>query len=389
MTHADDRPTRIAVLGSTGSIGRQTLDVIRAHRDRFEVVALAAGSNADLLQQQIDEFSPSIVSASDASRLNTTVGTRVYPDADGLLAAATDDRVDVVVIATSGIASIAATLAAAELGKTLALANKEALICAADLLLPIVQRTGARIHPVDSEHSAIWQCLGTLARDDVASITLTASGGPFRTVPADGLAKVTAADALRHPTWTMGRKITIDSATLVNKGLEVIEASRLFSISINAIQVVVHPESIVHSLVTYHDGSTLAQLSHPDMRLPIQYALTWPDHWPHEHKPLDLAAIGALTFDAPDPTRFGSLEVCYQAGRQGASACVALCAADEVLVDAFLDGQIRFTDFPIVLADAVENANDATVRSLDDIAAQSEAATRRAAELIGNISCTR
>ena len=367
MTRSSDQPIGVAVLGSTGSIGTQTLDVIRGHRDRFAVIALAAGSNCELLQEQIDEFRPALVSA--ANRENVTLPEETaWAEIDGLLTAATDPRADVVVVATSGIASIEATLAAAELGKTIALANKEALICAADLLLPIVARTGARLHPVDSEHSAIWQCMGNLARPDVSGITLTASGGPFRRMSAEDLAAVTAEQALQHPTWSMGTKITIDSATLVNKGLEVIEASRLFGLPLDAIDVVIHPESIIHSLVTFADGSTLAQLSHPDMRLPIQYALSHPAHWPREQKALSLAEVGALTFEAPDVARFPALQTCYAAGRKGSAACVALCAADDVLVEAFLAGQIGFTDIGRLLQVAVEAVPGGSIASLEEIA---------------------
>ncbi len=367
MTRSSDQPIGVAVLGSTGSIGTQTLDVIRGHRDRFAVIALAAGSNCELLQEQIDEFRPALVSAANCENV-TLPGETAWAEVDGLLTAATDPRADVVVVATSGIASIEATLAAAELGKTIALANKEALICAADLLLPVVARTGARLHPVDSEHSAIWQCMGNLARPDVSGITLTASGGPFRRMSAEDLAAVTAEQALQHPTWSMGTKITIDSATLINKGLEVIEASRLFGLPLDAIDVVIHPESIIHSLVTFADGSTLAQLSHPDMRLPIQYALSHPAHWPREQKALSLAEVGALTFEAPDVARFPALQTCYAAGHKGSAACVALCAADDVLVEAFLAGQIGFTDIGRLLQVAVEAAPGGSIASLEEIA---------------------
>jgi 1-deoxy-D-xylulose-5-phosphate reductoisomerase len=367
MKASSPAPTGIAILGSTGSIGRQTLDVIRANRDRFTVVALAAGSNCSLLQEQIDEFHPAIVSAMDPDQIRAANDTQIFSEREGLIAAATDPRATVIVVATSGIASIAATLAAASLGKTLALANKEALICAADLLLPLVAKSGSAIHPVDSEHSAVWQCMGSLHREDIASITLTASGGPFRAHSLTELATVSAADALKHPTWSMGKKITIDSATLVNKGLEVIEASRLFGVPLDAIDVVIHPESIVHSLVTFKDGSTLAQLSHPDMRLPIQFALSHPKHLVRDHQTLSLSAIGSLHFDAPDHERFGSLGVCYRAGRKGTAACVALCAADDLLVDAFLANEIRFTEVPHLLSIAIDAAPDGGIQSLDEI----------------------
>ncbi|HQY32185.1 MAG TPA: 1-deoxy-D-xylulose-5-phosphate reductoisomerase, partial [Thermomicrobiales bacterium] len=254
-------PIGIAVLGSTGSVGTQTLDVVRAHPDRFKVVALAAGANCALLQEQIDEFRPVIVGAIDAADLFVDSSVQVIEGDGALEGCAAADGIGTVVVATSGIAAVPATLAAARLGRTIALANKEALVCAAGMLLPIIARTGARLHPVDSEHSAIWQCMGSLQRNDVHGITLTASGGPFREYNLDELEGVTAEDALNHPTWAMGRKITIDSATLVNKGLEAIEAHHIFGLPMEAITVVIHPESIVHSLVEFADGSTLAQLS--------------------------------------------------------------------------------------------------------------------------------
>jgi len=360
-------PIKLALLGSTGSIGRQTLDVVRANPDLFHVVALAAGHNVRMLEEQAREFRPQIVAAHEQSDLDVPMGVRIADPANGLVECAIWDGVDVVLVATSGIASISATIAAAELGRTIALANKEALVCGASLLLPAVARGGAELRPIDSEHSAIWQCLGTLHRADVCGITLTASGGPFRSFPAASLEHVTVADALNHPTWAMGNKISIDSATLVNKGLEAIEAHHLFGISFDDIDIVIHPESIVHSLVEFKDGSTLAQLSHPDMRLPIQYALTQPEHREREHQHLDLASIGTLTFERPDYDRFPALQLCFEVGRSGVTSSIALCTADELAVEAFMAGRLRFTDIPGIIEQTVAQMPDADIKTIVDL----------------------
>lgn len=375
-------PLRIALLGSTGSIGRQTLDVVREHPGRFEVVTMAAGSSASLLEQQVLEFRPKYVSLDAGVPFAPDISVGIGRGQEGLIACATHPDIDIVVVATSGVASIEAVIAAANLGRVIALANKEALICAADLVLPVVRKHGADLRPIDSEHSAIWQCMGSLRRDDVASLTLTASGGPFRTCTLADLETVTAADALRHPTWEMGRKITIDSATLVNKGLEVIEAHRLFGLAFDQIDVVVHPESIIHSLVGFADGSTLAQLSEPDMRLPIQYALTWPEHTPRIARPLDLAGLGALTFEAPDLERFPALGLCIEAGKAGGSASTALCAADQVAVDGFLDGAIGFRDIAGVISATLDAHQAAPITALDDITAILDEATAVAQQAV-------
>jgi 1-deoxy-D-xylulose-5-phosphate reductoisomerase len=385
MTTHSSEPTRIALLGSTGSIGTQTLDVVRAHPDRFVVTAIAAGTNAELLEAQVNEFRPAIASLDCAAGIELPTSTRLLHGADGLLASATHTEVDVVVVATSGIASLEAVVAAAKLGRTIALANKEALVCAADIILPTVRAHGAELRPVDSEHSAIWQAMGSLTRPDVRLLTLTASGGPFRTYSQSQLATVTAKDALKHPTWSMGTKITIDSATLVNKGLEIIEAHRLFNIPYAHIDAVIHPESVIHSLVEFRDGSTIAQLSMPDMRLPIQYALTAPEHTDRNVPPLDLAAIGALTFEAVDHGRFPALGLCRSAGEAGSSPSTALCAADEVAVEAFVQGQIRFTDIPTVLANTLDRHDARRLSSLDDVESVLIESTAVAREIVGTI----
>jgi 1-deoxy-D-xylulose-5-phosphate reductoisomerase len=357
--------TRIALLGSTGSVGRQTLDVIERHPDTFEVVALAAGRNLDLLREQVRRHRPKlVVSTAPASDF---VGIETLPTPDGLEAAATRTDVNLVVFATSGHDAIPATMAAIAAGKHVALANKEAIVCAGDLIMPLARAHGVTIRPIDSEHSAIWQALASGPSSSVSRIILTASGGPFRTTPAEALARVTYEQALKHPNWNMGAKITVDSATLANKGLEVIEAHYLFDTPVDRIDVVVHPEQIIHSLVEYEDGNTLAQLSNPDMRLPIQYALTWPGRLPFPAKPLDLPAIAGLSFEPPDVERFPALRLAREAGTAGKTYPTVYSATDEIAVEAFAHGRIRFVDIPGVIEATLAAHDAATVASLDDI----------------------
>ncbi|MDQ3614925.1 MAG: 1-deoxy-D-xylulose-5-phosphate reductoisomerase, partial [Chloroflexota bacterium] len=299
-------PTNIALLGSTGSVGRQTLDVIERAPDQFKVVCLAAGSNVELLEQQVRVHIPALVVSGKALSASTTAET-LPSSPESLIAAATHPDVDLVVFAMSGHDGIAATIAAIEAGKEVAIANKEAIVCAGDIIMPLAAQHGITIRPVDSEHSAIWQSMASGIHDEVRRIVITASGGPFRTTPAEELAHVTVEQAMKHPTWNMGGKITVDSATLVNKGLELIEAHHLFAMPFDQIDIVIHPESIIHSLVEFVDGSTIAQLNQPDMRLPIQYALTWPRHHPGPVASLNLAEIGSLTFEEPDEDRFPAL----------------------------------------------------------------------------------
>ena len=343
---------RVAVLGSTGSIGRQTLDVIRAMPQRFRVVGLAAGRNLELLAEQIKEFKPELIGGSpennDIERLRSIVDIK-----NGLLPLdeiAASPEVDMVVIATSGKAGLRPTLAALRAGKDIALANKESLVSAGEIINNEARKSGARILPVDSEHSAVWQCLS--GEDQAAArIILTASGGPFRQYSAEQLAEVTVAQALRHPSWQMGQKVTIDSATLMNKGLEVIEAHWLFSMPFDRIDVLVHPQSIIHSMVEFVDGSIKAQLSYPDMRLPIQYALSHPERLSNPRLPrLDWSLVRSLDFEPPDYGRFPCLGLAIEAGKQGGTCPAVLCAADEVAVELFLAGRIRFTD----IAGAIE-----------------------------------
>lgn len=349
-------PLRLAILGSTGSIGRSTLDVVDAHPDKLAVVALAAGRNAVLLRTQTARYRPTLVS------LDEECATDWHPEGierlsgiAGLCAAAMHPDADIVVVATSGHASIEPTLAALRAGKIVALANKEAIVCAGELVMAEVQRAGHRLRPIDSEHSALWQCLET-ARPGAQPerIILTASGGPFRTTPMEQLRTMVAADALKHPTWNMGSKVTIDSATLMNKGLETIEAHWLFDMPYDAIDVVVNPQSVVHSYIAYADGSLIAQLGPADMRLPIQYALSYPERWPNPFRRVDLPTAGHLDFMAPDLMRFPALRLAREAGAVGNTYPTVLSAADEVAVHRFLRGEIGFLDIPTLVQHALD-----------------------------------
>jgi 1-deoxy-D-xylulose-5-phosphate reductoisomerase len=361
---------RVAVLGSTGSIGRQALDVLASHPDRFQVVALATGSNGAELEQQAARFRPSVVALASTARVDLPAGVvRQRGGGDEVLTElATRDDVDLVIVATGGIVSLRPVLAALAAGKVVATANKETLVAGGHLVMPAARELAATVaardprdplasplgwlRPIDSEHSAIWQCLVGEPMQRIGSLVLTASGGPFLDGPAD-LSTVTLEQALRHPTWTMGAKITIDSATLANKGLEVVEAHWLYDVDDAAIEVVIHPQSVVHSAVRFVDGSLKAQLGTPDMRTPIQYALTFPDRLPSPSSAVDLVAAGRLDFRSPDETRFPALRVAREAGRIGQRATTALIAADDVAVGRFLDGRLGFADIPAVLEAAV------------------------------------
>jgi 1-deoxy-D-xylulose-5-phosphate reductoisomerase len=337
----------IAVLGSTGSIGTQTLDVVAHLGDRFAVVALAGGRNLDLLARQVAKFSPDLVVTRDGK--TDVAGRRPLASPEGLVAAATHTDVEIVVVATSGHDAIRATWAAIEAGKTIALANKETIVCAGELVIPLARERKVEIRPVDSEHSAIWQCLQTAQRDDLARIILTASGGPFLRTPRTELTSVTVTDALAHPNWNMGNKITIDSATMMNKGLEVIEAHHLFDVPYEHIEVVIHREQIIHSMVEWIDRTTIAQLSVPDMKLPIQYALTYPQRVAGPCAPLDFSRLRQISFEELDPAQFPALALARQAGASRRTYPTVLSAADEIAVGAFLRDEIRFVDIaPIV-----------------------------------------
>ncbi|ODS53712.1 MAG: 1-deoxy-D-xylulose-5-phosphate reductoisomerase [Acidobacteria bacterium SCN 69-37] len=351
---------RIAILGSTGSIGQSALAVVAAHPDRLRVVVLAAGTNTERLVQQVAAVQPEAVAvATEAARADLRArldgdAVRILPaGADGLLAAATYPGVDIVLCASSGTAGLEAALAAIGEGRTLALANKEVLVMAGRLMVDAARRRGTAILPVDSEHNAIHQCLDGRQPGDVKRLILTASGGPFRSMDAAALERVTPDDALRHPTWRMGRKITIDSATLMNKGLEVIEARWLFDVTADRIAVVVHPQSVVHSMVEFCDGSILAQLGVTDMRLPIQYAFSYPARWTAPVPPLDITRAGTLEFHPPDLDRFPSLRLAYGALEHGGAWPVVLNAANEVAVAAFLEGRLRFVAIPQVIERAL------------------------------------
>jgi len=362
---------RIALLGSTGSIGRQAVDVIAADPG-LRVVALAAGRNTDLLAEQAARLHPAVVAVADgrarAALGHLPAGTEVLVGEAALLEIATRPDVDLVVVGTGGVVSLRPVLAALAAGKVVATANKETLVAGGHLVMPLARTlAGARganpadplasplgwLRPIDSEHSAIWQCLAGESLENVDRLILTASGGPFREGPAD-LDGVTPAMALRHPTWSMGAKITIDSATLANKGLEVIEARWLYDVEPDRIDVIVHPQSVIHSAVLFRDGSLKAQLGTPDMRLPIQYALTWPARHPSAVTGPDLLAIGRLDFAAPDTERFPALRIAREAARLGSRAGAALIAADEVAVARFLAGTLSFTGISRLLDSAVD-----------------------------------
>ena len=366
-----DTVKRVAVLGSTGSIGRQTLDVIRATPQRFRVIGLAAGKNLELLAEQIGEFKPELIGGSsennDIGRFKKIVDINI--NLLPLEEIAASPEVDTVVIATSGIAGLRPTLSALRAGKDVALANKESLVSAGEILNDEARKGGGRILPVDSEHSAVWQCLNG-ENQEAARIILTASGGPFRQYSAEQLAEVTVLQALRHPSWQMGKKVTIDSATLMNKGLEVIEAHWLFSMPYDHIDVLVHPQSIIHSMVEFVDGSIKAQLSYPDMRLPIQYALSYPERLPNPRLPrIDWNQVRNFDFEPPDYDMFPCLRLAIEAGKQGGTCPAVLCAADEVAVELFLAGRIRFTDIAGAIERTLEQHEVIAQPTLEDIEA--------------------
>ena len=355
---------RLAVLGSTGSIGRQTLEVVSAFPDRFEVVALACGENVSLLKEQVAEFKPRLVCTELAAGAKEILGATCLP----LEEIASHPDVDLVVISTSGKAGLGATIAAIRAGKKVALANKEVLVMAGGIVVAEAQKYDAEIVPIDSEHSAIWQCLNGEERRAVSKLILTASGGPFRQSTLAQLAAVTPKDALNHPTWRMGTKVTIDSATLMNKGMEVIEAHWLFDIPYSQIEVVVHPQSIIHSIVEFVDGSAKAQLSLPDMRLPIQYALTHPERWESPFREgIDFGSIVSFDFEPVDLDRFPCLKLAMEAGERGGTYPAVLSAADEVAVELFLAKKIGFPDIADVVARTLDCHEVISYPSIEDI----------------------
>ena len=383
---------RLAILGSTGSIGSSALAVVDAHVDKLRVVSLAAGDNDARLAEQIERYHPDAVAMATGEAVDRlrASGVRlpiVGTGTPGLVAVATHPDVDIVICASSGTAGLEAVLAAIEAGKTIALANKEVLVMAGGLVTAAARAHGVAILPVDSEHNAIHQCLHGRRPSEIKRLILTASGGPFREHGPDALERVTPQAALRHPTWQMGRKITIDSATLMNKGLEVIEAHWLFGVTADQIDVVIHPQSVVHSMVELSDGSIIAQLGVTDMRLPIQYACSYPDRWSAALPSLDLATCGRLDFLEPAHDRFPCLGLAYRALREGDSSPVVLNAANEVAVETFLQGKLGFTAIPRV----IERTLDAhrrvdvdtlrTVRRLDTWAREHAAEVARGLEL--------
>ena len=356
----------LSILGSTGSIGTQTLDVVREHPAMFNIVALAANTNDNKLEEQINEFHPELAVLYDeasAKRLAARYHgkTKIMCGHDGLIAAATIDAADTVVTSLMGFVGLAPTLAALDAKKNIALANKETLVVAGEIVMRKAKENHVSILPVDSEHCAIFQCLQGEKREWVEHLILTASGGPFRGKKTDELKNVSIKDCLNHPTWSMGKKITVDSATLVNKGLEVIEAHFLYDMPYEKIKVVVHPQSIVHSMIQFYDGAVMAQLGVPDMRLPIQYALTYPERMPSSFDRVDFYTLGSMTFETPDTETFRGLKIAYDAAKAGGTMPCVMNGANEAAVGAFLDGKIGFLD----IYEIIERALDARENKLN------------------------
>ncbi|MCR4762967.1 MAG: 1-deoxy-D-xylulose-5-phosphate reductoisomerase [Lachnospiraceae bacterium] len=364
---------RIALLGSTGSIGTQTLEVVSEHADELRIVALAADKNVALMEQQIRQYQPEAVCMfrEDAARdLETRVKdlpVRVFAGMEGLIALASLPCADIVLTAVVGMIGIRPTIAAIESGKDIALANKETLVCAGHIIMALAREHGVRILPVDSEHSAIWQCLADNPKKNLEKILITASGGPFRGKTRAALAAVRPGDALKHPNWQMGAKVTIDSASLINKGLEVMEARWLFDVTLDQIEVVVQPESIIHSMVQFVDGSVIAQLSVPTMKLPIQVALFYPQRRQASTARIDFAALQSISFAAPDRENFPGLDLALKAARAGGTMPTVFNAANECLVRAFLEEKIRFTDITDRIAEAMEHHTIVEAPGVDEI----------------------
>lgn len=362
----------ISLLGSTGSIGRQTLEVVAANPDKLKIRALVAHKSDELLEQQIKEFAPDIAVLTDkaaAKRLAERYHgkTQILAGEEGLLAAATYDGADTVLASMVGYAGLRPTMAAIKCGKNIALANKETLVAAGSLVMAAVREHGVSLTPVDSEHSAIFQSLRGGTQREVKRLIITASGGPFRGKKRSDLENVTLAQCLNHPNWSMGKKVTLDSSTLANKGLEVMEAHWLFDMPYEKIDVVVHPQSIVHSLVEFCDGSVIAQLGEPDMRLPIQFALSWPDRFNYSFEQLDLVKAASLTFEAPDTEAFPSLKIAIECGKAGGTLPCAFNAANEEAVNAFLDGKIKYLDIPYITASVTQAHKNVLAPQIEDI----------------------
>ena len=378
----------ISIIGSTGSIGTQTLDIVRSNKD-LKVTALAAGTSIDLLEKQAREFQPVIVAVYNEQKAEelklrlADTNIKVCAGMDGLLEAATQEQCSVVVTAIVGMIGIRPTIAAMKAGKDIALANKETLVTAGHIIMPMAEELGVSIYPVDSEHSAIFQCLQSGKRDDLDSLIITASGGPFRKKTTEELKHVTVEDALNHPNWNMGAKVTIDSATMMNKGLELIEAAWLFSMPMEQLDVVVHRESIIHSLIEYQDNSVLAQLGVPDMRIPIQYAITFPQRYPSPCKQLDLTECGQLSFYKPDYDTFRCLNACRNAFMRGGLTPAATNGANEEAVKLFLQGRIDFLAIGDLVTQAMERQKPEKVTCIEDVLEADASARRFVLDTIG------
>jgi 1-deoxy-D-xylulose-5-phosphate reductoisomerase len=380
----------ISILGSTGSVGVTTLDVVGRFTDRFRVVAVAAGRNLDLLTEQVKRFHPELVSVATpelARELATRVGAQqvtILHGLEGAIAVATHPDAKLVMSALVGAMGLQPTLAAIKAGKDIAFANKEVLVIAGELITAAVRENRVRLLPVDSEHNAVFQCLEGRGRESLKRIILTASGGPFRELPADGFESITVEQALKHPTWVMGSKITIDSATLMNKGLEVIEARWLFDLKAAEVSVVIHPQSVIHSMVEMIDGSVIAEMAIPDMAIPVAYALAYPERLPMTHlKPLSLAANSRLTFEEPDLRRFPCLRLAYEALAAGNTMTACLNAANEELVAGFLAGRVPFMDIPRHIETVMQRHHNAPARTIEDLLETDGWARAAARELIG------
>ncbi len=387
MPVAQAVPRRLTILGSTGSVGTQTLDLVSRNPSAYHIVALTAQKNINLLAEQARQFKPERVVIGDeslyASLKEALTGTGVAVEAGvAAITAAAEEPCDWLMSAIVGAAGLAPTIAAARRGTTIAFANKETLVCAGPLMMQIVAEAGCVLLPVDSEHNAIYQVFDTTQRDAVRRLILTASGGPFRTLTREQMSSMTPAQAIKHPIWSMGAKISIDSATLMNKALEVIEAHFLFQMPSEKIDVLVHPQSVIHSMVEYTDGSTLAQLGTPDMRTPIGYALAWPQRMATPAASLDLAALGQLTFEAPDPVKFPALRLAREAMAKGGTATAILNAANEVAVQAFLDERIGFLDICRINEETLNGITSVPLTNLETLIETDKAARRYAEKLI-------
>ena len=383
---------KITLLGSTGSIGRNALKIIKENPEKYRIIALSAGRNINLLLGQIDEFRPKAVSVLDEdlastlrTRLKKSAGIEVYSGIEGFKHMATLEEVDTVISAMTGAAGLAPTYAAIEAGKDIALANKEVMVMAGSLIMDSVKNKKQTVLPIDSEHSAILQSLQGHPKEDVRRIILTASGGPFRNMSIEDMEKVTPEQTQEHPTWNMGRKINVDSATLMNKGLEAIEAKWFFDLKMDQIDILIHPQSIVHSMVEYKDGSIIAQMGVPHMITPISYALSYPHHLKNHLPPLQLDEIGTLSFGKPDKTRFKCLDLALQAGKIGGSMPAILNAANEIAVGAFLEGYIGFLQIPILIERTMEAHTAFDINHIEGVMEADTWARHKAEEALGSL----